>query len=55
MPGQDPGLGLFQAPALGLLAAMMVPAQPREVAKMTHMGMGDPHPDGAGVRLRKLS
>jgi len=54
-PDQYTRLRLFESPSLGLLAPMVVPAERREVAKMTHVGMGDPHPDGAGVRFRKLS
>ena len=57
--GRGPAEGtvgeLVDVPLRVLLEPVVVAALRREVAKMTHVGMGDPHPDGAGVRFRKLS
>jgi hypothetical protein len=37
VPDQDAGLGLVQPPSVGLLAAVVVPAERREVTKTTHV------------------
>jgi len=49
-PAERPVGQLVDLPAGLLLEPVVVSALRRFVAKMTHVGMGDPLPDGQGVR-----